>query len=137
GVALAADNQRLLNIGEIRGGNAGASGAYDFGLGGVGVRVSGNGTIVTQQGTIIAGLDSRNARGTAIWLSGAGNTLALAQGSTTLGDVLLSPAGGNRLKLAGGATAAVAVTGNVTFGAGGIYTVRATPAAFDRLDVTG
>lgn len=137
GVALAADNQRLLNIGEIRGGNAGASGAYDFGLGGVGLRVSGNGTIVTQQGTIIAGLDSRNARGTAIWLSGAGNTLALAQGSTTLGDVLLSPAGGNRLKLAGGATAAVAVTGNVTFGAGGIYTVRATPAAFDRLDVTG
>jgi len=137
GVVLGDDTQRLLNLGEIRGGNAGTGGPSGLGQGGIGVQATGNGAIVTQQGTIIAGLDGNGNRGVAVSLSGTGNTLVLTQGSTTLGDVVFSPSGGNRLQIGGGSTATVALTGNLTFGTTGLYGVRATPTAMDRLDISG
>ncbi|MBB1627553.1 autotransporter outer membrane beta-barrel domain-containing protein [Achromobacter sp. UMC71] len=70
-------------------------------------------------------------------LAGTGNTLVLGQGSTTLGDVVFAPMGSNRLQLSGGTTATVALSGNLAFGTNGIYAVRATPTAMDRLDVSG
>lgn len=137
GVVLMRDNERLTNTGDIRGGNGGASGSIgSSGVGGVGVRVSGNGSLVVQHGTIMAGLGGDGNRAEAILMSGDGNTLELGQGSVTVGNVVLFGTG-NRLQFSGESTATAAIDGSLSFGTSGVFSVRATPTVFDRLDVSG
>lgn len=137
GVVLMTDNHRLINTGDIRGGIAGAIAPIGSpGVGGVGVQVNGNGNVVVQQGAIMAGLGGIGSSREAISVPGNNNTVELGLGSITVGTVLLSGTG-NRLQLSGGSTATVAIDGGLVFGGNGIYTVRATPTAFDKLDVSG
>ncbi|MBB1628342.1 autotransporter outer membrane beta-barrel domain-containing protein [Achromobacter sp. UMC71] len=85
----------------------------------------------------MAGVDGNGgSRGKAISVSGDNNTVELGLGAVTVGAVQLSGTG-NRLQLGGGSTVTVFVDGSLGLGVNGIYAVRATPTAFDRLDVSG
>lgn len=44
---------------------------------------------------------------------------------------------GNRLQIGTGSTGTAVIGGSVSLGSGGVFQVRAAPAAFDRLNVTG
>ncbi|MBB1597681.1 autotransporter outer membrane beta-barrel domain-containing protein [Achromobacter sp. UMC46] len=69
-------------------------------------------------------------------INGQGNTLTLHPTSTTTGNVIFIGTD-NRLQIGTGSTGTAVVNGSVSLGSGGVFLVRATPAAFDRLDVTG
>lgn len=135
GVVMSGDRLHLVNQGGIYGGNGG--GGASSGSGGAGLLVAGKDSEIVQDGVIEGGRhNGRTLRAQAIGVAGSGNTLILMEGSTTTGDVLFTGAN-NRLRIGGGATASVAIDGAVSFGAGGVFSVRATPAAFDRLTVSG
>ncbi|MEN4919486.1 autotransporter outer membrane beta-barrel domain-containing protein [Achromobacter spanius] len=136
GLIVTSNGAAVTNTGTIHGGNAGLGGGAP-GLGGNGVLVSGNLGSIIQAGTIAGGLDNSSlTRREAVLINGQGNTLTLHPTSTTTGNVIFNGAD-NRLQIGSGSAATAAIDGSVSLGSGGVFRVRATPAAFDRLNVTG
>lgn len=135
GLVVTSDGNNITNTGTIRGGDAGA-GAL-LALGGNGVRVSGNLGSIIQAGIMAGGMNSNGVdRNEAVLINGQGNTLTLHPRSITTGNVIFNGAD-NRLQIGTGSAATAAIAGSVSLGSGGVFQVRATPAAFDRLNVTG
>ncbi|EHK67303.1 autotransporter [Achromobacter arsenitoxydans SY8] len=135
GLVVTSNGATVTNAGIIHGGNAGTGTLLS--LGGNGVRVTGDLGTIIQAGTIAGGLNNDGVnRNEAVLINGQGNTLTLHPTSITSGNVIFNGAD-NRLQIGTGSAATAAVDGSVSLGANGVFQVRATPAAFDRLNVTG
>lgn len=135
GLVVTSNGATVTNTGTIHGGNAGTNTLLS--LGGNGVRVTGNLGNIIQAGTIAGGLNSDGVnRNEAVLINGQGNTLTLHPTSITTGGVIFNGAD-NRLHIGSGSAATATINGAIAFGSGGVFQVRATPAAFDRLNVTG
>lgn len=135
GLVVTSNGVTVTNTGTLHGGDAGLSARLSFG--GNGVRVSGNLGNIIQAGTIVGGMNSDGVtRREAVLINGQGNTLTLHPTSTTTGNVILNGTD-NRLQIGTGSTGTAIIGGSVSFGSGGVYQVRATPTALDRLNVTG
>ena len=123
----------VVNNGLVQGGSPGTLVYPEIGRrGNVGVALrAGHDTFVTNKGRI------SSADGTAVLFETDNNTLALWSGSDIIGNVRFDGAH-NQLVLGsdGGAPATVSLHGgDLDFGTDGVYTVRVTPTAADRLDV--
>ncbi|HET6552353.1 MAG TPA: autotransporter-associated beta strand repeat-containing protein [Dyella sp.] len=97
----------LLNTGVINGGAGSAGNGGGAGGAGVGLQALG-GASITNSGTISAGLSGSGVRGSAITLSGGGNTLTLLAGSSIVGYVLSY--GGDTFALGGSTDASFDAT---------------------------
>lgn len=134
GLLMSGTQQRFVNRGEVYGGNAGAG--IVSGAGGRAVQLDGHDSEIVQDGRMEAGRDAFGNHQDAIMIAGTGNTLTLMAHSSTVGNVRYSGSG-NRLRIDGGGTASATMDGDLDMGTDNTFSVRATPAALDRLDVTG
>ncbi|AUT45802.1 autotransporter outer membrane beta-barrel domain-containing protein [Achromobacter sp. AONIH1] len=130
----------LVNRGQITGGNAANNSdypsPYHSGTSGAGVVAKDN-VYIVNYGTITAGGDGSGANGVAVRLTGDGNRLELANGSSIMGHILSTGRNTLALNSADGKPTTASMTGDLYLGPGDTFEVRATPTAADRLDVNG
>lgn len=134
GSGISIDSGTVINNNVVLGGRPGAvevPAAATEGKVGVALRAGSNTTVTNKRRFNSSG-------GAAIVFEGNDNTLIMWSGSDIIGDVRFM---GQRNQLALGSdddaptTAKIWSDGNLDFGTDGVYTVRVTPSAADRLDV--
>ena len=128
----------LVNRGQITGGNAANNSDYPSHITpapGAGVVAKDNVTSSTTAPSPRG--DGSGANGVAVRLTGDGNRLELANGSSTMGHILSTGRNTLALNSPDGKPTTASMTGDLYLGPGDTFEVRATPTAADRLDVNG
>ena len=128
----------LVNRGQITGGNAANNSdypsPYHSGTSGAGVVAKDN-VYIVNYGTITRG-DGSGANGVAVRLTGDGNRLELANGSSTMGHILSTGRNTLALNSPDGKPTTASMTGDLAWGPATPSGPR-HPTAADRLDVNG